>query len=1086
MADKTYQTTLLIRGDSKNAVREVKLTRDELEKLTGVQNRNTGITGKFSKAWNAADRSVQGATRALSGLPAVIGALGLGKMISETISATNEYASLQGQLRLVTDSQDELNAVYDRSLALSNETGQATESTVNLYARLARSTEQLRLSEEQLFTITEAINKSFVVSGSSATEASSAILQLSQGMASGVLRGEELNSVLENSPRLARAIADGLGVTIGQLREMGAEGELTAAKVSQALLSTAHEIEAEFEGMPVTISRVWQGLSNDLNDALGQVDTSELIGSIDELHEVIGDPEFKEAITSVAGGLLNIVTAGAKATTKLVALGDFLGEELAAKIHGVASDDIPRLEDELAGIEKRLNSSLWVWAATDEKVAELRTRAKELRSEIAVARKALNRFGKTGEKTAEETEKATNAVREMAQVLPDVDKRLQKANKEFESGHDILDKMTRDTEQYIDTLQFEIDVLGMSERQQFIANQVRQAGTTITAAQREEIQRLAGVLYDEQEAQRQATETAKEAAKAMDPFAEAVEHAAERIDSAFADAWKGAFDSFEDFSDGLLDAFKQLMAELAHAAITRPIVMQLAAGLGGGAGVALGGGAGSTANTVQSATSLYSMLSGGVAGIGNGLLSGATNVIGMLPQSWQGIASGALGNIGQFGFDALSSLGINGAGAGTSLLAGAGLSAGAGALGGWAGTALGENLFGKDAGSSWGAAAGTAIGTVILPGIGSAIGGAIGGLADALFGTGSSAPKTARDLNFATGKWTNRSYTSGSEMNDAADQITNSLFAFADAIGGSNAQFGIAAHSKDGVFFVNEGRTYGDDIERFMLDAMKRIVAGAEDLSPVVKSLAEQFEGAAGDMADFTLAMQSTRDLIQNNPVEQAVSDFAMAQEMAGNSLYDTYQRQLDAIRDLSVGFDGSASSATELNAALGQNQSLAYQLALNIQQMNEELSSMFADSAQAIRESVMSEDELFEMRKRERDELRASLGSILDPDQLAATLTDINQLNTALFQSIDDPSEARAEVFARYAERTAEAGERQMARILNNLEQSQATQNQQLNQMMQSAVQKQQQAADTILSAAEIIAQAASSFQTFGQEQVV
>ena len=182
--DKTYQTTLLIRGDSKNAVRSVQLTRDELERLTGAQRSGTTATQSFAAAFGKANAAVGNATRSFSSLQGLIAALGIGKLVSETIEAANGYASLQGQLKLVTGSQQELNAVYDRSLALANATGQTTEATVNLYARLARSTEELNLSQDQLFDITEAINQSFIVSGASAQEASSAILQLSQGMAS--------------------------------------------------------------------------------------------------------------------------------------------------------------------------------------------------------------------------------------------------------------------------------------------------------------------------------------------------------------------------------------------------------------------------------------------------------------------------------------------------------------------------------------------------------------------------------------------------------------------------------------------------------------------------------------------------------------------------------------------------------------------------------------------------------------------------------------------------------------------------------------------------------------------------------------
>ena len=193
--------------------REVDRGQRSLDGLTSKSRRAEQETERLSRATDQLSGAYQG-------LRKVLAAVGAGLAVRAVIRAADTYSELRSQLRLVTDSQEELNDTYEAAYKLAQETRGGLGETINLYARLARSSEELGLTNQQLLTVTRAINQSFVVSGASAQEAASATLQLSQGMASGTLRGEELNSVLENSPRLARAIADGLDRDIGQLKEL--------------------------------------------------------------------------------------------------------------------------------------------------------------------------------------------------------------------------------------------------------------------------------------------------------------------------------------------------------------------------------------------------------------------------------------------------------------------------------------------------------------------------------------------------------------------------------------------------------------------------------------------------------------------------------------------------------------------------------------------------------------------------------------------------------------------------------------------------------------------------------------------------
>ncbi|TCG11800.1 phage tail protein, partial [Providencia rettgeri] len=158
---------------------------------------------------------------------------------------------------------------------LSNETSQSIASTTELYTRLARAMKD-SASQTELMQVTSTINKAAIVSGATTQEASGAIIQLSQALASGVLRGQEFNSVAEQMPRIMTMLQKSLGKTQGELRKMAEQGQLTTDVVFKALKDGAADIDAEFAQMPLTIARATAQMSNawvdfvgGTNDALG-------------------------------------------------------------------------------------------------------------------------------------------------------------------------------------------------------------------------------------------------------------------------------------------------------------------------------------------------------------------------------------------------------------------------------------------------------------------------------------------------------------------------------------------------------------------------------------------------------------------------------------------------------------------------------------------------------------------------------------------------------------------------------------------------------------------------------------------------
>lgn len=248
-------------------------------------------------------------------------------------------------------------------------------------------------------------------------------------------------------------------------------------------------------------------------------------------------------------------------------------------------------------------------------------------------------------------------------------------------------------------------------------------------------QRMLGNIRDEMR------QLALESDPAAQEMARAWEEAANRIDETFADAFTGAFSSFEDFGDQLLDGFKRLLGELAYQATLKPIVVSITGQLGGALGLASTGAGDQTmaggmnqvgGNLTSLGTKAYDLVTNGV---GNIAWTGASNT----DYAGAGWVNSATSGIGQSGFMGGSTANFSGA---TGLA-----SAGAGMLGGYAGTELGSSLFGKQANSSWGATGGALIGTYFGGPLGAAIGGAAGGMLDSAFGSG----YTPLSLALATG-----------------------------------------------------------------------------------------------------------------------------------------------------------------------------------------------------------------------------------------------------------------------------------------------------------------------------------------------
>lgn len=311
--------SLRLKADGSGLVGTVRIAKTEIDKLAGGLDQSGHSADRASKQYDEAERSTARLSKSMSVAKRAVVSFAAGFAgafsVRELVRTADEFDLLNSRLKLVSRSNDEYLRSQQQLFRIAQNTRTQLAGTVDLYSRLARSTKELNISQEDLFSVTETVNQSLVISGASAQSASASLFQLGQGLAAGALRGEELNSVMEQTPRLSEAIADGLGVTIAELRALGAAGDLSAQKVIQALISQSRVVETEFARVPRTVGQAFTQLNNAFVQYIGQANQAN--GATRLLSQGIGF--LSENFAAFANSIVTLATAAAAAlTTRLV------------------------------------------------------------------------------------------------------------------------------------------------------------------------------------------------------------------------------------------------------------------------------------------------------------------------------------------------------------------------------------------------------------------------------------------------------------------------------------------------------------------------------------------------------------------------------------------------------------------------------------------------------------------------------------------------------------------------------------------------------------------------------------------------
>ena len=285
--------------------------------LTGVREELTRTVSEVEELRNGMTLAQPPAENLTASLKKLGTAFLGSKLVSGIVSMSDEMTQTTARLNLMNDGLQSTANLQELIYQSAMRSRGAYNATADAVAKMGLLAGDAFSSNQETIAFVEQLNKQFKIAGTSAEGQAAAMLQITQAMGSGVLRGEELNSVFEQAPTIIQSIADYLGVSVGEIRNMAQEGELTASIVKSALLSSAEETNQKFNEIPLTWSDVWTQASNMAIMALRPL--LEAINWVANNIEVIGPLVLAAAaafaLFAVAANWTKICAAATKALT---------------------------------------------------------------------------------------------------------------------------------------------------------------------------------------------------------------------------------------------------------------------------------------------------------------------------------------------------------------------------------------------------------------------------------------------------------------------------------------------------------------------------------------------------------------------------------------------------------------------------------------------------------------------------------------------------------------------------------------------------------------------------------------------------
>ncbi|EKA65347.1 tape measure domain protein, partial [Acinetobacter baumannii WC-692] len=330
---------------SKELGNQINITNNIVQKFNTTVNNSSSVVSKTSEVTKQATQQVQkygqeiktttqeldkqekSARSYSTAIKSLAGYMAGLVTINAAINNMDTYTGLQNRLKLVTNNQAELNKATEDTFQIAQKTYSAWDSVLQVYQRFSDNAKTLNLTMDDTARLTETVSKAVAISGASAEAADAALVQFGQALASGTLRGEELNSVMEQTPALAKAIAQGMGITVGELRSIAAEGKITSQAIVKALRNVESDVDALFAKTDITIGQSLTLLNNEITKFVGEAGKGSgaaqvLAGSIQTLAsnlDLIADGALVVGIGYITRAILMKSTAVKEGMTSTLA-----------------------------------------------------------------------------------------------------------------------------------------------------------------------------------------------------------------------------------------------------------------------------------------------------------------------------------------------------------------------------------------------------------------------------------------------------------------------------------------------------------------------------------------------------------------------------------------------------------------------------------------------------------------------------------------------------------------------------------------------------------------------------------------------
>lgn len=265
---------------------------------------------KFNNSIRGGNNSANGLLSTIKKIAVAVGGI---TGINKVLNISDELASTKARLNLLVDDGGSVDVLEQKIMASAQRSRSAYFDTASAVAKLGLNAGNAFNGDmDQVIAFMEQVNKQFVIGGATAQEQSNAMIQLTQAMAAGALRGEELNSILDGAPGIARAIEKYMGIAEGSIKTVAQEGKVTAEVVKNAMFAMADETNAKFDSMPKTWAQIWAGMKNQALSMFAPILT--------KINQIGNSTKFQKVTTGLINGLAAVANVASSALDILIAI----------------------------------------------------------------------------------------------------------------------------------------------------------------------------------------------------------------------------------------------------------------------------------------------------------------------------------------------------------------------------------------------------------------------------------------------------------------------------------------------------------------------------------------------------------------------------------------------------------------------------------------------------------------------------------------------------------------------------------------------------------------------------------------------